>query len=219
MNETAHSAPADHAVDYSRRYAEDLEIVAGQAMMDLGIADHQMGAPDHTRNSEIHSFFPGDREGGRADAGQITLDSGMMNPDFLLNYDEVTGTMWRRTRIADRAQAIIAHELAEHEHGGDHELAHRWAGNDASHQQLCKRVAQADGEGMAGSLRPSRCASRKTQSASVRREAPSGPLAKECSGIIIPAFTSSRQSGRVLKLPPIPRPSVDAADPGRHRLG
>jgi hypothetical protein len=31
--------------------------------------------------------------------------------------------MWRRTRIKDRAQAIIAHELAEHEYGGDHELA------------------------------------------------------------------------------------------------
>ena len=31
--------------------------------------------------------------------------------------------MWQRTRIADRAQAITAHELAEHEHGGDHELA------------------------------------------------------------------------------------------------
>jgi hypothetical protein len=30
--------------------------------------------------------------------------------------------MWRRTRINDRAQAIIAHELAEHEYG-DHELA------------------------------------------------------------------------------------------------
>ena len=30
--------------------------------------------------------------------------------------------MWGRTRISDRAQAIIAHELAEHEHG-DHELA------------------------------------------------------------------------------------------------
>ncbi len=31
--------------------------------------------------------------------------------------------MWQRTRIGDRAQAIIAHELAEHEYGDDHELA------------------------------------------------------------------------------------------------
>jgi hypothetical protein len=28
----------------------------------------------------------------------------------------------QKTRLDDRAQAIIAHELAEHEHGRDHEL-------------------------------------------------------------------------------------------------
>jgi len=124
MTERPPSDPADHAEDFSRRYAEDLEIVAGQAMMDLGIADDQLGARDHTRNSEIHSFFPSDREGGTVShAGQITLDSGLMNPELLSNYDEETRKMWRRTRIADRAQAIIAHELAEHEYGGDHELA------------------------------------------------------------------------------------------------
>jgi hypothetical protein len=124
MTERPPSDPADHAEDFSRRYAEDLEIVAGQAMMDLGIPDDQMGARDHSRKSEIHSFFPGDREGGTVShAGQITLDSGLMNPELLLNYDEETRMVWRRTRIADRAQAIIAHELAEHEYGGDHELA------------------------------------------------------------------------------------------------
>jgi hypothetical protein len=124
MNEQPPSDPAGHAEDFSRRYAEDLEIVAGQAMMDIGIADEQIGARDHTRDSEIYSFFPGDREGGTVTrAGQITLDSGLMNPELLLNYDEETRKAWRRTRIADRAQAIIAHELAEHEQGGDHELA------------------------------------------------------------------------------------------------
>ncbi len=116
--------PADHAEDFSRRYAEDLDIVAGQAMMDLGIPNDKMGAHDHTRKSEIHSFFPGDREGGTVShAGQITLDSGLMNPDLLANYDDETKIAWRRTRINDRAQAIIAHELAEHDYGGDHELA------------------------------------------------------------------------------------------------
>jgi hypothetical protein len=46
-----------------------------------------------------------------------------MNPDLLANYDEETQGMWWRPRIADRAQAIVAHELAEHEYGGDPELA------------------------------------------------------------------------------------------------
>ena len=115
--------PADHSEDFSRRYAEDLDIVAGQAMLDLKLADGQMGARDATRNREHHSFFPGDREGGTVSpAGQVTLDSGLMNPDLLANYDEATRELWRRTRIKDRAQAIIAHELAEHE-DKDHELA------------------------------------------------------------------------------------------------
>jgi hypothetical protein len=30
-------------------------------------------------------------------------------------YDEETQKLWRRTRIGDRAQAIIAHELSEYE--------------------------------------------------------------------------------------------------------
>jgi hypothetical protein len=114
-----------HAQDFSRRYAEDLEIVAGQMMMDLGIPDVQMGARDPDRDRQRHSFFPTDSTGGSVSpAGQITLDSGLMNPELLaVGYDEGAQTAWRRTRIGDRAQAIIAHELAEYEYGGDHELA------------------------------------------------------------------------------------------------
>lgn len=125
MSEKPPTDPADHAEDFSHRYAEDLDIVAGQAMMDLGIPDDQMGARDPDRNREPHSFFPSERTGGSVSpAGQITLDSGLMNPDLLaVGYDEETHKKWQRTRIGDRAQAIIAHELAEHEYGGDHELA------------------------------------------------------------------------------------------------
>jgi len=116
--------PAEHADDFSHRYAEDLDIVAGQAMMDLGLPNHQMGARDHTRNSEIHSFHPSDREGGTVSpAGQVTLDSGLMNPNLLAEgYDAAAQDAWQHTRILDRAQAIIAHELAEAEYK-DHELA------------------------------------------------------------------------------------------------
>ena len=93
-------------------------------MMDLGIPDNQMVARDPDRNGEPHSFFPGDGEGGTVSpAGQITLDSGLMNPDLLATgYDQATQELWRHTRIRDRAQAVIAHELAEAEHK-DHELA------------------------------------------------------------------------------------------------
>jgi len=37
---------ADHAEDFARRYAEDLDIAVGQAMIDLGLTDFQSGARD-----------------------------------------------------------------------------------------------------------------------------------------------------------------------------
>ena len=94
-------------------------------MIELGIPDNQMGERDHARGSQIYSFFPGDRQGGTVShAGQVTLDSGLMNPDLLKDgYDQEAQRAWRSTRIRDRAQAIIAHEIAEHEYDGDHELA------------------------------------------------------------------------------------------------
>ena len=125
QNERPPSDTAEHGEDFSRRYAEDLEIVAGQAMMDLGIAERQMGQRDHARASKTYSFFAGDRQGGTVShAGQVTLDSGLMNPDLLKDgYDQEAQRAWRRARIGNLAQAIIAHEIAEHEYDGDHELA------------------------------------------------------------------------------------------------
>ena len=56
--------------------------------------------------------------------GQVTVDSGVMNPALLdAAYDEATGEMWRRLPLRHRIQAIIPHEIAEHEYQGDHELA------------------------------------------------------------------------------------------------
>jgi hypothetical protein len=37
--------------------------------------------------------------------------------------DQSAQRTWKRTRLKDRVQAIIVHELAEHEYGDDHELA------------------------------------------------------------------------------------------------
>jgi hypothetical protein len=124
MTEKPPSDPAEHAQDFSRRYTDDLDIVAGQAMLGLGLTNDQMGALDHERGSEHHCFFPQDPIGGSVNtAGQVTLDSGLMNPELLAEfYDQAAQEQWKKTRLRDRAQAIIAHELAEAE-CKDHELA------------------------------------------------------------------------------------------------
>ncbi len=116
--------PADHAEDFSRRYADDLDIIAGQVMLDLGIPNDQIGARDPERNSEHHSFFPGERSGGSiSPAGQITVDSAVMNPNARDGpYGDECAKLWRESKLPDRIQAVIAHEKAEHEYR-DHELA------------------------------------------------------------------------------------------------
>ncbi len=125
MTDKPPTVPAEHAIDFSHRYADDLDILAGQVMLDLGLTDDQIGGRDPDRNGEHHAFFPSEETGGSVNAaGQVTLDSGLMNPTLLdANYDVAAREAWRQTRIRDRAQAIIAHELAEAEYDGDHELA------------------------------------------------------------------------------------------------
>ena len=125
MTDKPPADPAAHAEDFARRYAEDLEIVAGQAMIDMRLTDRQTGVRDPTRGLAHHCFLPHERTGGGVNRiGQVNVDSGVMNPELLAeNYDQAAQDRWKRTRLGDRAQAIIAHELAEYEHGGDHELA------------------------------------------------------------------------------------------------
>lgn len=56
------SDPADHAEEFAHRYAEALDVLAGQTFLDLKLDDAQMGARDPDRDREHHSFFP-DRHG------------------------------------------------------------------------------------------------------------------------------------------------------------
>jgi hypothetical protein len=116
---------AEHAVDFSRRYAEDLEVVVGQVMMDLDLTRHEMGYRDPLRGLKHHTFYPSERTGGSiSPTGQITVDSGVMNLEGMDKpYGEECGKVWRQSRLPDRIQAIIAHEKAEYENHSDHELA------------------------------------------------------------------------------------------------
>ncbi len=94
-------------------------------MLDLGLSNHEMGSRDPSRGLEHHTFYPQDGECGSVNRlGQINIDSGVMNPAAMdAPYGEACGQIWRKTRLKDRMQAIIAHEKAEHEYDDDHELA------------------------------------------------------------------------------------------------
>ena len=55
--------------------------------------------------------------------GRVNVDSGILNPELLTeNYRWKTAKLWRRARLRDRMDAIIAHEISEADLG-THEAA------------------------------------------------------------------------------------------------
>ncbi len=118
------SDPANHAADFSRRYAVDLDIAVGQTMLDMGIPPEKIGASDHEQGIRHAAFHPHGRIGGDVTPdGRIVIDSGVMNPDLMTAaFGEEAGKLWAKSRLKPRTQAIAAHEHAEHT-TGSHEGA------------------------------------------------------------------------------------------------
>lgn len=119
---------ADHAEDFSHRYAEPLDWLAGIRMEELGIPSNRIGSNDHDHGLEGRAFNPYERTGGgNGPGGQINVDSGIFNPELMTEpYDSNTAALWRKSRLRDRMDAIIAHEISEADHGL-HEAALREA--------------------------------------------------------------------------------------------
>ncbi len=108
---------ADHAEDFSHRYAQEMDYLTGDRMTELGIPTNKIGSrvPGQGRAT----FIPHERSGGGNDPARgLTLDSGVFNPDLL-------GTLpgnqeWAKARLRDRVDAAIAHEHEEARRGGSH---------------------------------------------------------------------------------------------------
>ncbi|MHC5542057.1 hypothetical protein ACYOEI_27875, partial [Singulisphaera rosea] len=74
---------ADHAEDFSRRDAQELDIAAGETVVDLGIDPNRFAALD-PEDLQRKTFLPDERTVGSLGPGDtITLDSGVMNPDAM----------------------------------------------------------------------------------------------------------------------------------------
>jgi hypothetical protein len=117
--------PADHAEDFAHRYADKLDWLAGIHMEEHGIPNDRIGSNDHDNGLIGVAFDPYERDGGGVSrAGQINLDSGSFNPDLLTKeYGKKAGTLWAKSSLDDRWQALEAHEDMEWRMGWDHDLA------------------------------------------------------------------------------------------------
>ncbi len=118
------SDPADHAEEFSHRWATKLEELAGVRMDELGIPTNQIGSKVPGR--VISAFIPDERTAGGNDAvGGLSVDSGIFNPEVLVTLPG--SEEWAKARVRDRMDAIIAHEFEEALRDGSHVEALRHA--------------------------------------------------------------------------------------------
>ena len=74
-----------------------------------------MSAPWTSSTASTAAFFPDQSVGGRnIHRRGINLDSGILNPDLIDDRtDPALSSLWRKARLRDRADAVIAHEFEE----------------------------------------------------------------------------------------------------------
>ena len=67
---------AEHAVDFSHRWADKLDHYAAVRMEELGIPSQRIGSSDHDHGIASFAFNPYERDGGGiSTGGRINLDS------------------------------------------------------------------------------------------------------------------------------------------------
>ena len=109
---------ADHAEDFSHRWADRLDEYCAVRMAELGIPVEKNGADDPFHNTPWRAFVAEERTGGHITSG-ITINSGVFNSDLLKGKGS---RIWAKARLRDRIDAIITHEWEEYRHG-THEAA------------------------------------------------------------------------------------------------
>lgn len=119
--------PADHAADFARRYAHDLEAYCAVRMEELRIPERLHGTRDLEGDGRWTAFIARDRQGGNLLEG-IAVNSGCLNPELLKG--KPGERVYARSSLKDRIDAIIAHEFEE-DRLGSHEAALKHGGKTA----------------------------------------------------------------------------------------
>ncbi len=144
------SDSAQHASQVSREWEEVAEAYVQRRMRELGIPEHQIGAPDYDRDGERHAFLPAEMEGGTNDLhGRLFVDSGALNPELnaRLNGPEAT-KRWSRSRLRDRIDSVIAHEHLEAQGVPHDDVVERAADTPLPISENARRILRATAEGV-----------------------------------------------------------------------
>ena len=103
-----------------------------------------MGLPDLSRGIPWAVFHPNGTTGGSVIGEKFAVNSGVLNPELLTErYGPDLGTTWAKSRLRDRIDAVIAHELAEAQ-TGTHEGAEALAADtDLAVSEGARRILMA----------------------------------------------------------------------------
>ena len=119
-------------------------------MRQLGIPDHQIGAPDYQRGSVRRVFLADEAIGGSYGTGRrLFVDSGVLNPK--LNA-EVIGSeaskVWTKARLRDRIEAVIVHEHLEAQGIPHDEVVERAADTNLPISENARHILRSIAEGV-----------------------------------------------------------------------
>jgi hypothetical protein len=142
--------PSLHARALAHEWEDVAETYVQRRMRELGLPDHQIGAPDYRRGGENHVFLPKELIGGSNAIGcRLFVDSGVLNPE--LNAAIIgpeASRVWAKSRLRDRIDAVIAHEHLEAQ-GIDHdEVVQRAPDTDLPVNEKARRILRSMAEGV-----------------------------------------------------------------------
>jgi hypothetical protein len=124
--------PAEHAVQFAHEWVDVADSYVQKRMHELGIPEHQIGAIDYGQGGMRRAFEPHEKRGGTNDVfRRLYVDSGVLNPE--LNAEQFgphASSIWAKSCLRDRIDAVIAHEHTEAE-TGSHDSAEALAADTA----------------------------------------------------------------------------------------
>ena len=142
--------PVLHARQFANEYADNLENYVEGRMHQLEIPEHNIGLPDASRGMPWAVFHPNGITGGSVVGETIAVNSGVLNPELLTErYGPAIGKIWAKSRLRDRIDAVLAHEVAEAETRSHEEAETLAAGTDLAVSEGTRRILRA----MAGRIR------------------------------------------------------------------
>jgi hypothetical protein len=139
--------PALHAKEVAREWEDVAESYIQEQMRQLGIPDHEIGAPDYQRGGVRRVFLADEALGGSCGTGRrLFVDSGVLNPELNADVIGSASKVWAKSRLRDRIGAVIVHEHLEAQGIPHDEEVERAADTDLPIGENARRILRSIAE-------------------------------------------------------------------------